>query len=74
MDATIKGESSSSQPKLVEEVSDNDSKLPTSSTGLSIILGDFWFTQLPVVTSRSQFTGHKSLYMDSPCLGHTKAA
>ena len=62
MDATLKGESSNSQSKPVEEVSGNNNKVPTSSTGLSISSGDHWFTQLPVVTSQNQFTGH-NLYI-----------
>ena len=62
MDADVKGESLNSQSNPVEGVSGGDNKVPTSSTGLSITSGDRWFTQLPVVTSRRQFTGH-NLYI-----------
>ena len=58
MEATVKGESSVSQFNSAAEVSGGDAKITTSSPGLSVTVGDRWFNQLPVVTSRSQFTGH----------------
>ena len=58
MDAAIKGETPISQSNPATEVSGGDTKIPTPSPGLSITGGDRWFTQLPVVIIRSQFTGH----------------
>ena len=58
MDAAIKGETPISQSNPTTEVSGGDTKIPTPSPWLSITGGDRWFTQLPVVTVRSQFTGH----------------
>ena len=67
MKATVKADSSVSQSNPTAEVSGGDTKIPTSSLGLSVTVGDCWFNHLPVVTSTSQFTGH-NLYLWTHCI------